>query len=212
MITARFTAARRRRARAQSIYAEIVEQSRLPTFYTALRAPDSIDGRFEMLILHVILLVRRLKREGEVGRFLGQSVVELMFADMDGSLREMGVGDLGVGKRVKAMARAFFGRARAYDEAPCGRRCGGSRCGASAQPVRDRCGRTGCSYNHGGIRERPSRDLGDKFGRRPSRRKAPLPRATRAVVTNQMAPLACRSRQGLGVSAVPLFQDFDPLQ
>lgn len=89
----------------------------MPQFYAEYGVPDSLDGRFEMLVLHTFLLIRRLKREEEAGRHLIQSILDLMFADMDGSLREMGVGDLGVEKRVKAMARAFFGHAAAYDEA-----------------------------------------------------------------------------------------------
>ncbi len=70
-----------------------------------------------MIVLHAVLVLRRLRREGEEGGALGQALFDVMMEDMDRSLREMGVGDLGVGKRVKAMARAFYGRAAAYEAA-----------------------------------------------------------------------------------------------
>ena len=97
------------------LYRRVVEQSRRPCFYKDLGVPDSLDGRFGLIALHTVLLVRRLRLEGNDGRQLAQALFDMMFADMDGSLREMGVGDLGVGRRVKAMARAFFGSAAAYE-------------------------------------------------------------------------------------------------
>lgn len=97
------------------IYDRIVEQSRRPEFYSDLGVRDSLDGRFDMLSLHMMLVLRRLKADPErAGRF-GQALFDRMFADMDESLREIGVGDLSVGKKVKQMGAAFLGRVAAYD-------------------------------------------------------------------------------------------------
>jgi cytochrome b pre-mRNA-processing protein 3 len=100
---------------AHGLYRVIVAQSRLPSFYEADGVPDTLDGRFDLIALHAFLLMRRLKSEGVPGRRLAQALFDVVFADMDQSLREMGVGDLAVGKRVKAMASAFYGRVAAYD-------------------------------------------------------------------------------------------------
>jgi cytochrome b pre-mRNA-processing protein 3 len=105
-------------AAARKLYESAVAQARREVFYLSYGVPDSLDGRFEMVSLHVILLLRRIKQEeGEEAKAIGQALFDLMFADMDRSLREMGVGDLGVAKRVKAMAQAFYGRLAAYDAA-----------------------------------------------------------------------------------------------
>ncbi len=98
------------------LYTAIVEQARRPEFYLDLGAPDTVDGRFDMIILHAVLIMRRLKSEDQAAHDLSQAVFDLMFADMDRNLREMGVGDLAVGKRVKKMAQAFYGRLVAYGE------------------------------------------------------------------------------------------------
>ncbi|MBB3065741.1 ubiquinol-cytochrome C chaperone family protein [Limibacillus halophilus] len=103
---------------AHRLYVAVVEQARNPVFYSDLGVPDSLDGRFELISLHTFLVLHRLKSEtGEAGLAIGQGLVDLMFADMDQSLREMGVGDMGVGKRVKKMAEAFQGRVAAYSSA-----------------------------------------------------------------------------------------------
>jgi cytochrome b pre-mRNA-processing protein 3 len=102
-------------AAAERLYAAAVAQARVPAFYLRYGVPDTLDGRFEMIGLHVFLLMRRLKSEGEAGRALSQSVCDRFFDDLDRSLREMGAGDLGVGRRVKTMAKAFYGRIAAYD-------------------------------------------------------------------------------------------------
>ena len=94
-----------------------VRQARDPTLYTAGGVADTLDGRFDLIVLHVVPLMRRLRQCDEAGRQLSQALFDVMFDDMDQSLREMGVGDLRVGKRVKQMARAFYGRAKAYDQA-----------------------------------------------------------------------------------------------
>ena len=103
---------------AHALYGAAVARAREPVFYTDLGVPDTLEGRFEMISIHVFLLLYRLKQEagaGEMGGPLGQALFDLMFADMDRNLREMGAGDLGVGRRVKTMAAAFYGRIRAYD-------------------------------------------------------------------------------------------------
>lgn len=121
--------AARRRAEdaARALYDAIVAQARQPGFYLDLGVPDSLDGRFDLIVLHAHLTMRGLgRREGEGGRHgtgfapesaraVSQALFDLMFADMDQSLREMGVTDSGVGKRVKQMAQAFYGRVLAYD-------------------------------------------------------------------------------------------------
>jgi cytochrome b pre-mRNA-processing protein 3 len=102
---------------AHALYQDAVRQARQPAFYAACGVPDTLDGRFDLIVLHVYLVMRALKRAGEAGERVGRAVLEVMFDDMDMSLREMGVGDLSVGKKVKAMARAYHGRALAYEAA-----------------------------------------------------------------------------------------------
>jgi len=100
---------------AEALYDQAVMQSRRPEFYLDLGVPDTLDGRFDMIALHVFLVLNRLRNEGPAARNLAQRVFDAMFADMDRNLREMGVGDLGVGRRVKTMAKALYGRIDAYE-------------------------------------------------------------------------------------------------
>ena len=100
---------------ARRLYAAVVAQARQPVFFAEWGVPDTIDGRFEMVTLHAHLLLRRLKDGGPETASLAQALFDVMFADMDASLREMGAGDLGVGRRVKQMATGFYGRVAAYD-------------------------------------------------------------------------------------------------
>lgn len=102
---------------ARKTYKLAVTTARSERFYRDFGVPDSVDGRFEMIILHVILIVLRLRGEGEEADRFVQALIETLIDDMDRSLREMGVGDLSVGKKVKQMAAAFYGHASAYDEA-----------------------------------------------------------------------------------------------
>ncbi len=102
---------------AEQLYVKIVEQSRQPEFYTDFKTPDTVDGRFEMISVHAFLAMRRLKSGDNSASELSQLLFNVMFDDMDRNLREMGVGDLGVGKRVKIMAKVFYGRIVAYEEA-----------------------------------------------------------------------------------------------
>ena len=86
-------------------------QARAPALYARLGAPDTTDGRFELLTAHVLLLVDRLKGEGPEAAQASQALFDTYVGDLDGALREMGVGDLAVPKRMKAVGQAFYGRA-----------------------------------------------------------------------------------------------------
>jgi cytochrome b pre-mRNA-processing protein 3 len=99
------------------LYGAAVTAAREPFLYTGLGVPDTLDGRFDMVGLHAFLLIQRLKREPAPGPALAQAVFDAMFSDMDVNLREMGVGDLSVGRKVRVMWEAFHGRAAAYAEA-----------------------------------------------------------------------------------------------
>ena len=92
-------------------YIALVERARNPFFYETLAVPDTLDGRFELIVLHLFLLQQRL--QGEDVEF-SRSLSEYFFADMDQSLRELGVADTGVRYRIKAMAKAYHGRLQAY--------------------------------------------------------------------------------------------------
>jgi cytochrome b pre-mRNA-processing protein 3 len=105
---------RRNRAPAEALYGSLVDQARQPAFYATLGVPDTVDGRFEMVALHVFLVLHRLKAEPATEDFR-QALFDTMFADMDRSLREMGVSDLSVGRHVKNMAKGFYGRVAAYE-------------------------------------------------------------------------------------------------
>ncbi len=97
------------------IYTSIVKQSRQPGFYLNCGVPDTPDGRFDLIVVHTFLVLRRLKDETGKTTDLAQAIFDLMFADMDQNLREMGTGDMGVGKKIKALAEAFYGRLKAYE-------------------------------------------------------------------------------------------------
>jgi cytochrome b pre-mRNA-processing protein 3 len=109
-----FSAASKREA--QEVYIALVQQSRKPFFYTDCAVPDTLDGRFEIILLHVFLILRLLKAQGGK-QDLSRLLQECLFDDMDRNLREMGVGDMGVGKRIKLMSRAAYGRLEAYTAA-----------------------------------------------------------------------------------------------
>ena len=99
------------------LYGAAVAAAREPYLYAALGVPDTLDGRFDLVGLHAFLLIRRLRHMPEPGPALAQAVFDAMFADMDINLRELGVGDMSIGKRVRAMWEAFHGRAVAYEAA-----------------------------------------------------------------------------------------------
>jgi cytochrome b pre-mRNA-processing protein 3 len=102
-------------ARARTLYEGVVAQARQPGFYRDCGVPDSVDGRFELIALHAFLVLHRLKADPGDTEALGQALFDIMFQDMDQSLRELGAGDLGVGLRVKRMAQGLYGRIAAYE-------------------------------------------------------------------------------------------------
>lgn len=108
---------RLRERTAATVYEAIVAQARGRSFFADAGVPDTMEGRFEMLVLLACLYFRRLRREDWRARRLGQAVFDAMFRDMDASLREIGIGDLTVPKKIKVMGAAFYGRAAAYDAA-----------------------------------------------------------------------------------------------
>ena len=103
----------------ETIYGMIVTQTREPVFYRDLAVPDTVDGRFDLLVLHLWMVLGRLKAF-EGGTELSQALFDRFCADMDDNLREMGVGDLTVPKRMQAFGEAFYGRIAAYDFALTG--------------------------------------------------------------------------------------------
>jgi cytochrome b pre-mRNA-processing protein 3 len=99
---------------AEALYRQIVASARQPGFYADWGVPDTLDGRFDMISLHVFLVLDRLKNQGAKTQALRQQITDVLFQDMDRSLREMGVGDLSVGKKVRKMAEVYYGRITAY--------------------------------------------------------------------------------------------------
>ena len=101
----------------QSLYEAAVRQAREPVFYTGLGVADRIDARFELYTLHVLLLVMRLRDEGERGADAAQDLFNIYLSALDHALRELGVGDISVGKKMRKLGEALYGRMTAY-EAP----------------------------------------------------------------------------------------------
>lgn len=112
-----FGGGRDNRRAAAEFFGAIVAQARRPEFYSALGVPDSLDGRFDMVALHVFLVMRRLKGQGADAAAWSQKIYEVMVADFEASVMELGVGDSGISRKVKTMARGMAGRIQAYDEA-----------------------------------------------------------------------------------------------
>ena len=110
----------RRRRTIDALYGAIVAQARHPVFYRDFGVPDTVEGRFEMIVLHIVLLVRRVRSEPAHIRALGQGVFDRFCVDMDHNLREMGVGDLAVPRQMKGIGEAFYGRAQTYDRVLAG--------------------------------------------------------------------------------------------
>jgi cytochrome b pre-mRNA-processing protein 3 len=110
------------------LYGAIVAQARSPAFYTAYGVPDTVEGRFEMIVLHLVLVLARLGRPDEgvpgrgrqPGRTFGQQLFDVFCGDLDDNLREMGVGDLAVPREMRRFGEAFYGRQAAYTAALVG--------------------------------------------------------------------------------------------
>ena len=100
----------------ETIYGVIVAQARQPVFYAEYGVPDTVPGRFDMIVLHLFLYIHRMSGRGMDG-VTGPPLFERFCADLDGNLREMGVGDLTVPKRMQKYAGAFYGRSAVYEKA-----------------------------------------------------------------------------------------------
>jgi cytochrome b pre-mRNA-processing protein 3 len=105
------------RRMAPYLYARIVAAARAPVFYREFGVADTIEGRYEMIVLHVALLLRRLRDKSGADLNLAQAIVDFFASDLDRSMRELGVGDLGVGRFMKRLGEGLYGRAAAYDAA-----------------------------------------------------------------------------------------------
>src|ERR1700761_3184253 len=105
-----------RRGTIETIYGMIVTQAREPLFYRELGVSDTVNGRFDLLILHLWMVLRRF-RSAKGAAVASQALFDRFCDDMDANLREMGVGDLTVPKRMQAFGEAFYGRSAAYDQA-----------------------------------------------------------------------------------------------
>lgn len=101
---------------AAAIYRRVGEQARAAELFEACGIPDTLDGRFDSLALHAALMIDRLRREPD-GEALAQAFFDAMFRHLDLTLREIGIQDLGVGRRIKIMAEGLHGRGLAYREA-----------------------------------------------------------------------------------------------
>jgi cytochrome b pre-mRNA-processing protein 3 len=104
-----------RRSVADTLYRRVVEAALRPPLYLELGVPDTIEGRFEAVALHLVLVLRRLRGLPHPSEEIAQELVDGFFRHMDASMRETGVGDMRVPKRMKKLAAAFYGRAKAYD-------------------------------------------------------------------------------------------------
>ncbi|WP_127142714.1 ubiquinol-cytochrome C chaperone family protein [Pelagibacterium montanilacus] len=100
-----------------AVYSAIVAQSRLPVFYEAWGVPDTVTGRFDMISLHTAMVFRRLRSPDTRTRDFAQGLFDVFFKDMDRALREMGVGDLSVGKKIEKMGSLFYGTLTALNDA-----------------------------------------------------------------------------------------------
>jgi cytochrome b pre-mRNA-processing protein 3 len=100
----------------QALYGSVPAQAREPVFYAQLSVPDTLEGRFELYTLHIVLLLERLKGEGPAAAETGQALFDAYLRGLDDAFREMGVGDLAVSKRMKKLGQAFYGRVKSYSK------------------------------------------------------------------------------------------------
>ena len=114
MFFARWRAQRANRLLIDQIHGEIVAAARAPALYQEAGVADTVEGRFEMVVLHAALVVRRLLGLGPQGADMAQELVDRVFRGFEDALREMAIGDVGVVRRIKTMAGDFAGRSRAY--------------------------------------------------------------------------------------------------
>jgi cytochrome b pre-mRNA-processing protein 3 len=107
-----FSRSKKIRDAAERHYAALIRRAREPVFFASLDVPDTLDGRFDLLTLHAWAVLARLRPQDP----LAQALVNRIFTGFDEALREMGAGDIGIGRRMKKFADAFYGRLKAYDE------------------------------------------------------------------------------------------------
>ncbi|HEY3797065.1 MAG TPA: ubiquinol-cytochrome C chaperone family protein [Caulobacteraceae bacterium] len=105
------------RAVGERLYAAIVAQARSPAIYADMGAPDTPDGRFEVYTLHVLLALERLRGQSPAASAVAQALFDAYLGGLDHGLREMAVGDLSVGKTMRKLGEAFYGRGKALDAA-----------------------------------------------------------------------------------------------
>lgn len=117
MFLDRFFRPRMTLANGQKLYAGVVAQARLPALYRAYGVPDTVEGRFELYTVHVFLLLDRLRGQGNRASETSQALFDTYLSALDDALREMGVGDLSVGKKMRKLGEAFYGRVKSYESA-----------------------------------------------------------------------------------------------
>jgi cytochrome b pre-mRNA-processing protein 3 len=117
MLLERLFRPRPAREAGRALYASAVAQARLPELYVGLGVPDTAEGRFEAYSLHVVLLLDRLRGQGAAAAEVSQGLFDAYVKDLDHALREMGVGDLSVGRKMRKLGEAFYGRAKSYEAA-----------------------------------------------------------------------------------------------
>jgi cytochrome b pre-mRNA-processing protein 3 len=105
---------------ADKLFSRLVAQARERVFFERLGVPDTVDGRFDMVALHTFLIFQRLKGQGDRSAILSQALYDTLINDMEASLRQLGAGDIGVGKRIRVMTEALQGRINAYEKALAG--------------------------------------------------------------------------------------------
>ena len=104
-------------AAGRALFSAAVAQARTPALYTEMRVPDTHEGRFEIYSLHVYLVLARLKDQGEQASETAQACFDAYIQSLDDALRDIGVGDLSVGKKMRKLGEAFYGRIRSCEAA-----------------------------------------------------------------------------------------------
>lgn len=104
----------------RKLYAAVTAQARRPAFYADLGVPDTVEGRFELYNLHVVLLLNRLRGQGAMAHEASQELFDTYVSGLDDALREMGVGDISVGKKMRRLGEAIYGRVKTFDAAMAG--------------------------------------------------------------------------------------------
>lgn len=117
MFLDRFLKPRAANLAGRKLYVAVVDQARKPFLYADFGVPDTVEGRFELYTLHVFLLLDRLRGQGGRSSETSQALFDTYVSALDDALREMGVGDLSVGKKMRKLGEAFYGRVKSYEAA-----------------------------------------------------------------------------------------------